>query len=611
MPQQQPDKPATVTKVIKFMVDMKAMPDTQRELLERHAGTARAAWNWGLAEVNAQQRLVQAHVKRQALAESSDDWDAAKKLLADKKWRTAAYHMAEEQLGKVPNAVALSARFTEMGRDPQSRFGWWSTEKHGVNRFAASTALRDLDTARKRFLSGAAKRGKGRKKRADGFPGGWPRFKKKGRSQDAFALFNIAVSDSWKPLQRRGASKKAPLNHSGEPMLESHRINLPSLGSVRVTQNTTKLRRMVRRGGHPKSARFVRNGDRWEIAINVSFQADNPYVAPPTKPNRIQIAGGVTGIDLGLGALIAFPDGRLIENPQVGKKEQAKLARLRRKYSRQHVTESPECFEGSGVHVKGSCAWRGGKGVPAKMTSSSRETLRGIRKTERLVAQQRATVIHQQTKMLTTQFATVCIEDLRVANMSARPKAKDNGDGSFAQNGRSRKKGLNKSILRSSFYEFRRQLEYKSKLYGSKVVVIDRWTPTSKTCSSCGSVKPKLKLSERIYRCQNCGLVMDRDVNAARNILSAGLAEMERRGAERVVQTRVPGDAVSGSHLAHGPHTGTEPCGTTVGKTPKPSETAKHSRRGPGLANDATGSSNGAVTPTQCRSGTTRNRRAA
>ncbi len=67
------------------------------------------------------------------------------------------------------------------------------------------------------------------------------------------------------------------------------------------------------------------------------------------------------------------------------------------------------------------------------------------------------------------------------------------------------------------FYEFRRQLEYKCPLYGSKLIIIGRFKPSSKTCSNCGKVKEVLALSERVYRC-DCGLELDRDFNAAINI---------------------------------------------------------------------------------------------
>ena len=80
---------------------------------------------------------------------------------------------------------------------------------------------------------------------------------------------------------------------------------------------------------------------------------------------------------------------------------------------------------------------------------------------------------------------------------------------------------LAKAIADMGLYEFRRQLAYKCELYGSKLFVVDRWFPSSKTCSSCGTKKEKLDLSERIFCCESCGLVIDRDLNAAINLSRA------------------------------------------------------------------------------------------
>nr|WP_246163323.1 MULTISPECIES: transposase [Brasilonema] len=77
---------------------------------------------------------------------------------------------------------------------------------------------------------------------------------------------------------------------------------------------------------------------------------------------------------------------------------------------------------------------------------------------------------------------------------------------------------LGQSIADSGFYEFKRQLEYKCKKFGSKLVLADRWYPSSKTCSRCGCKKESLLLSERVYNCEHCGHVIDRDLNAAINL---------------------------------------------------------------------------------------------
>jgi putative transposase len=77
---------------------------------------------------------------------------------------------------------------------------------------------------------------------------------------------------------------------------------------------------------------------------------------------------------------------------------------------------------------------------------------------------------------------------------------------------------LASAILDGGFFEFRRQLEYKTKWYGSVLTVCNRYYPSSKTCSNCGTIKKDLKLSDRVYKCQNCQLELDRDLNASFNL---------------------------------------------------------------------------------------------
>jgi putative transposase len=80
---------------------------------------------------------------------------------------------------------------------------------------------------------------------------------------------------------------------------------------------------------------------------------------------------------------------------------------------------------------------------------------------------------------------------------------------------------LAKAIADMGFFEFRRQLEYKCELHGSKLVVVDRWFASSKTCSNCGTKKETLSLSERVFKCERCGFEIDRDLNAAINLEKA------------------------------------------------------------------------------------------
>jgi len=147
--------------------------------------------------------------------------------------------------------------------------------------------------------------------------------------------------------------------------------------------------------------------------------------------------------------------------------------------------------------------------------------------------------LHKLTTSLAREFGTVVIEDLYVAGMLKNHR-------------------LARHISDASFGEFRRQLEYKTAWNGGRTVVVDRWFCSSKTCSGCGAVKAKLARSERSYVCMACGMVLDRDLNAAKNLAALGEAMVagsgpettNGRGGEGVLALpvkRQPGTAQAGS----------------------------------------------------------------
>jgi putative transposase len=125
-----------------------------------------------------------------------------------------------------------------------------------------------------------------------------------------------------------------------------------------------------------------------------------------------------------------------------------------------------------------------------------------VARLHRKIANIRKDTLHRLTSLLAKNHDTVVIEDLNVSGMMANRK-------------------LAKAIADMGFYEFRRQLTYKCELYGSKLIVVDRWFPSSKTCSGCGIKKENLALSERVFCCEACNLVIDRDLNAAINLSRA------------------------------------------------------------------------------------------
>jgi putative transposase len=118
--------------------------------------------------------------------------------------------------------------------------------------------------------------------------------------------------------------------------------------------------------------------------------------------------------------------------------------------------------------------------------------------------------LHRLSTTLARSFETVVLEDLDIAGMVKRPK-------------KNTTKASSRSLLDAGWSELRRQLTYKTEDRGHRVVVVNRFYPSSKLCSHCGETRAKLALSDRVFECSACGITLDRDVNAARNIRDEGI----------------------------------------------------------------------------------------
>ena len=245
--------------------------------------------------------------------------------------------------------------------------------------------------------------------------------------------------------------------------------------------------------GDPKALKFprigrvhcmenvaTRIGDARVLRMTISQRAGRWYasltVEREDEPVKHTTKGVAVGVDLGIKTLATLSDGTVIENPRHLKKSEQKLKRAQRVLSR-------------------------------KMPGSNRRNKARARvaRLHAHVANQRQDALNKLTAYLANKYSEISIEDLNVAGMM-------------------KSHALAKSVMDASFGEFRRQLEYKTARTGAKLNIVDRWYPSSKTCSGCGRVKTKLPLAERTYKCEGCGLVIDRDLNAAINIRVAGSA---------------------------------------------------------------------------------------
>ena len=213
------------------------------------------------------------------------------------------------------------------------------------------------------------------------------------------------------------------------------------------------------------------------------------------QPEKKPDTGSVIGIDLGVKDFIVDSNGNRYENQKFYAKDEEKLKRLYRQFSRKEMVPTGEMVFSE----------KYGKMVEAKKPSHNREKARvRLAKFQESIANRRKQYIQELTSMLVDENQVICIEDLNVKGMLANHK-------------------LAKCIQDVSFSEFVRVLEYKCNKYGRTLVRVDRFYPSSKTCSHCGHVNKNLTLSDREWVCPECGALIDRDYNAAVNILNEGL----------------------------------------------------------------------------------------
>ena len=240
-------------------------------------------------------------------------------------------------------------------------------------------------------------------------------------------------------------------------------LRLPKVGRVHCMEDVAE------RVGGARVLRVTvsRRAGRWYAALTV--ERDDKPVTKPTQ-------GGAVGVDLGVKTLATLSDGTVIENPRYLRKSERRLKMAQKALSRK--------VKGSNRRAK----------ARAKVTRIHAH-----------VANQRQDAIHKATTMIAQTYLHISVEDLNVVGMVKNHR-------------------LAKAVSDAAFAEFHRQLEYKTAKTGARLHVVDRWYPSSKTCSKCGRVKAKLSLAERTYRCDGCGLVIDRDLNAAINIKVAGSA---------------------------------------------------------------------------------------
>ncbi|WP_212841585.1 IS607 family element RNA-guided endonuclease TnpB [Catellatospora sp. IY07-71] len=276
-----------------------------------------------------------------------------------------------------------------------------------------------------------------------------------------------------------------------------HHVTLPRLGRIRTHESTRKLARRLHAGtARILSATVRHTGGRWHVSFTVQITRT---ARTPTRPQQ------TVGVDLGIASLAVLSTGQVVPNPRHLTRAQARLRTAARSLSRR---QGPDRRTGQ----QPSRRWQQAK---IRLTRAHAR-----------VANLRADGLHKLTSSLAGTYGTIVVEDLNVAGMI-------------------RNRRLARHIADASWATLRRQLEYKSTWHGGRLVVADRWFASSKTCSTCGAVRPKLPLQVRTYTCEQCGLCLDRDLNASINlqqyVARSGRETQNGRGADHKTTLVVAG----------------------------------------------------------------------
>ena len=314
-----------------------------------------------------------------------------------------------------------------------------------------------------------------------------------GKGLDAWGAYRKALKKGKRPrrvgfprYRKRGKHMAfTPTNGRNTIRVDGNRVRIPAIGWVR-------MREPLRFAGDILSATVSLEADRWHIA----FQVDTGEPEPSKRP------GPTVGIDMGIQTLATLWDGdkrTKILNPRPLQEALAELRRIDKAISRS-------------IKIHGK-----------HRTSHRREALYARRRRQYAhVSHLRNDHHHQTTTAIAKRGGTVKVETLHIAGMQ-------------------RNRRLGRGFSDAGLGEFVRQLEHKCAWYGTAFEKVDRWYPSSKTCSACGAVKQSLLLSERTYRCLQCGFACDRDENVARNIQAFDSAA---RSAVADVETRKSGPTV-------------------------------------------------------------------
>lgn len=343
-------------------------------------------------------------------------------------WLKTALEMNRQGGGDttLPGAFEMHRRWNRWKKDPSNGVNWWSDNSKCVYQ----EAFVHLERATRTFF--ASRTGRRRGPRL-----GFPRFKRKGKSRDHFRL-------------------------TGLIRLRPTCVQLPKLGTLRVSENPAKLMRRVRAGtARITSASISREAQRWYVSFRVES------IRQPTKTRSTD---RVIGVDVGINALVTVSSGEVYAPPPALRSSLRRLRRLSKAHSRK-----------------------------TKHSANRRRSALRLARCHARIAHVRRDRLHKVSTRLAKSHGRIVIETLNVRAMLRNHR-------------------LARSIADAGWGELAAMLEYKCRWYGAELIRANQFFASSKICCRCGERNESLALSERIYSCDGCGSALSRDLNAAINL---------------------------------------------------------------------------------------------
>jgi putative transposase len=293
---------------------------------------------------------------------------------------------------------------------------------------------------------------------------GYPRFQGRNR----YTSFTYPDGAGWKLEEH-----KRPPEKKGRVMVN---LRLSKLGTAKLHLHRDLV-------GMIKTLTIKREGEQWYAVFTCEME----------KPEALPVSYEDVGIDLGVTHFAALSTGAFSESPRHYRTSEKKLKKLQEDVSRKQ----------RGSHRRARAVQR-------------------MAKAHRKIRNQRADFQHKQSRALVNRFQVIAFEDLKTANLVKRPKPKQDVEtGHYLPNGASAKAGLNKSISDAGWSMFREMVKVKA-AWAGRITLFVNPSKTSQMCSQCLKEGPHKDLDERIHTCIHCGVVLDRDTNAAINILNLG-----------------------------------------------------------------------------------------